>query len=432
MAQRRRSGGKGGSAGGPVPAGILPLAAHVTIVDSTSLALHRLDPRIRVEEEGAFDEMKSHIVDFYAGVKPVHAFEDAAGSVFDCVPVEQQPSLRGQAGPVASPPDLTPVLQGKDPEERSAALDSSFEGAARDRHGNVMQAPPGSVPIRRLALSELGRFDSLESFFRKGPGPRATDPSAPDADDKKNHRYAYTHQTVANIGGHSALALYSPAIDANQIFSLSQHWYSGGSGAGHQTVEVGWQVYPQFYGHSSPVFFIYWTSDNYGPSGAYNLTKPGFVQTGSLGVVGGAQSPTSVKGGQQIEIDVDVYLDQGNWWIYYGGLDPANAIGYYPTSLFGGGQMATNATDVLFGGETVTGSVSWPDMGSGEFASAGWQQAAYHRACYYHPTGGGSQWASLTPEQPSPACYTGDLGWDPPPSSWGVYFFYGGPGGGDC
>jgi Neprosin len=422
-----------------VPPGILPTASHLELVAATSFDYHRLDPRSRVRNEAAFETMKSHIVDFYADVPVLHSFEDSAGAVFDCIPIEQQPSLRDHEGPVSSPPDLTPVLRGGDPEEQPVEAQPATE--QRDRHGNLMQAPPGTVPVRRLTLNDLARFDSLEAFFRKHPGGRGSrsgpprrsgpvEPSAPDADPGNNHRYATTDQDVANIGGHSALCLYSPSIDANQVFSLSQQWYAGGTGAGHQTVEVGWQVYPQFYGHSSPVFFIYWTSDNYGPSGAYNLTKPGFVQYGTAAVVGMAQSPVSVQGGQQMEIDIAVYLYQGNWWIYYGGVGVNNAIGYYPTSLFGTGQMATNSDRITYGGETVCNSVSWPAMGSGAFAAAGWQQAAYHRAVFYCPTAGGAQWATLTPYQPSPACYTVNLGLAASP--WGRYFFFGGPGGGDC
>jgi hypothetical protein len=69
-------------------------------------------------------------------------------------------------------------------------------------------------------------------------------------------------------------------------------------------------------------------------------------------------------------------------------------------------------------------------MGSGEFASAGWQQAAYQRNIYYYPPGGGAQWTNLDVQQPSPACYTLTKGAAAAP--WGIYFFFGGSGGGNC
>jgi hypothetical protein len=295
-----------------------------------------------------------------------------------------------------------------------------------------MRAPNGTIPMRRVTLDELTRFATLDEFFKKHPVPRTSpeepEPSAPAADSSLNHRYAYTHQDVANIGAHNSIAVYAPPIDSNQIFSLAQHWYAGGSGTGHQTLEVGWQVYPAKYGHAQPVIFIYYTPDNYA-TGAYNLDAPGFVQTNSAWTIGGALAPVSTKGGQQMEIEITVYLFEGNWWLYLGGVDASNAVGYYPTSLYNGGQMASNATEILFGGETVTSAVSWPGMGSGEFASAGWQQACYQRNIYYFPTGGGAQWTSLVKEEPSAAGYTLDL--QSAAAPWGVYFWFGGPGGND-
>ena len=412
------------------PLGILPLDAHLELAATARYDRYRLDPRAQVRNEKAFAEMKAHLNDLYQGVNPVHSFEDPAGAVVDCVPIERQPSLRRHRGAIPVAPDLRPLLQGQPAEPISVALEQVPEELRIDRHGNRMQAPPGTIPMRRVTLDELARFEDLRSFFRKQPGPVQVGPSAPDADVSKNHRYAYTQQAVDTVGAHSALALYAPSIDSNQVFSLSQHWYAGGSGTGHQTLELGWQVFPGKYGHASPVFFIYWTADNYGSTGAYNLDQPGFVQTNSSVTIGGALSPVSVQGRQQMEVEVAVYLFNGNWWLYFGGITAANAIGYYPTSLYSGGQMASNATEILFGGETVTRAVSWPGMGSGAFASAGWQQAAYQRDIYYYPPGGGSQWTSLTPFQPSPGCYTLDLG--SAPSPWGVYFFYGGSGGGDC
>jgi hypothetical protein len=417
------------------------------MVRGAQFDLYLIDPRARVTNEAAFREMQDHIAKHYEGVDAEYSFEDAAGHVFDCIPVEQQPSLRGQTGRLPSPPDLRPVLEGSPPQPGVIGPEPPQGGAQRDRHGNLMQAPPGTIPMRRITLDELVRFRNLREFRQKIPGSgrsrpmspsavrekpasRKTLPSAPSTNAALNHRYAYTHQEVDNIGGHSSLALYAPAVDANQFFSLAQHWYGGGSGPQHQTAEVGWQVFPTHYGHAMPVLFIYWTADNYVSTGAYNLDAAGFVQTNGSWTIGGALSPVSVQGGQQMEIEAAYYLYNGNWWLYLGGLAPDNAIGYYPTSLYAGGQMATNASEILYGGETICRSVSWPPMGSGAFAAAGWQQAAYQRNIFYFPTGGGSQWANLTAEQPSLACYTLDL--EAAATPWGVYFFFGGPGGSDC
>jgi hypothetical protein len=301
----------------------------------------------------------------------------------------------------------------------------------------MMACPTGTIPMRRLTLEQLGHYETLQDFFRKVPPALAAlerpgvRPTAPDPNDEsKNHRYAYTRQTVDNIGGHSFLNVWQPTVTTpDQRMSLSQEWYTGGTGASTQTAEVGWQVLPDKYGHSQPVLFIYWTPDNY-TSGNYNLDNPAFVQTNPAWAIGGALGPVSTDGGQQYELEITYYLSGGNWWLYLGGTTAADAVGYYPTSLYNGGQMASNAQVITYGGETVCHAVGWGDMGSGQLASAGWQHAAYQRDIYYFPTGGGSAWANLSSQEPSPACYTVNLASAPDP--WNVYFFFGGPGGTDC
>ena len=284
--------------------------------------------------------------------------------------------------------------------------------------------------MRRITLEELSRFESLDHFFRKGPAGNGRHPrlSAPQAV-AATHKYAHAYQVVNNLGGHNFLNVWAPPIAANQIFSLSQHWYAGGSGAKLQTVEVGWQVYPQKYGNSKPALFIYWTADGYSHTGCYNLDCHAFVQTNPNWTFGGALGPVSSTGGTQYELEVAFYLYKGNWWLYLKGTRASQAVGYYPASIFGGGQLASNALDIDYGGETV-GTTSWPPMGSSALASAGWQRAAFQRDIYFYPTGGGAQAAQLTASQPSPKCYTIALFSAAPP--WNKYFFFGGPGGTQC
>src|SRR3954454_21133890 len=58
-----------------------------------------------VERVEVYDSMKAHVLKLYEGVQSVHSFEDDNGSIFDCIPVHQQPSLRGKqpATPTAMP-----------------------------------------------------------------------------------------------------------------------------------------------------------------------------------------------------------------------------------------------------------------------------------------------------------------------------------------
>ena len=419
------------------PLGIVSHASFRRKTGAAQLGDYLHDSRVRVASRAAFTKMQDHIDRLYDGVDVVHSFEDASGQVFDCIPIEQQPGLRDTRGPMPLPPDMShaPTLGG------AGGSYTTAKGAmARpdvDRHGNERRAPQGTIPMRRITLDELTRFHDLNAFFRKHPrrqAPRSTlyDPSTPSADSSQNHRYAVGRQQVANIGGTSYLSINQPAVSSNEIFSLAQHWYSGGSGAGLQTVEVGWQVFPTKYGNASPNLFIYYTPDGYA-SGSYNLDNANtFVQLHNTYTIGGALSPASVPGGQQQWLLIGVYKWGNAWWIYLNGFSNDNLLGYYPTSLFGSGQMATQADTIDYGGETVSGNPpngDWGPMGSGANASAGWPQAAFHCYIYYWTPAGASAWANLSQVGASP-CYGYAQGFDS--SSWGTYLYFGGPGGGDC
>jgi len=412
------------------PKGILPQREFRSVLREARFAGFRKDPGVKVRSESEFEEMKAHLERLYPETEIANSFVDSAGQIFDCVPIAEQPSLRESGEAVAEPPSLAAAIGAEEPQAPAAETAAEAEPEL-DRFGNAMRCPPGFVPIRRLTLDELTRFESLADFFRKTGAKPLSPPTAPAADSSLNHRYAYAHQTIDNLGGHSFLNLRAPSVTGDQIFSLCQHWYSAGAGAAHQTVEVGWQVYPGKYGTSQPVLFIYWTADNYGPSGAYNLDKAGFVQTNSAWTIGGALSPVGSGAGPHYEIEVSFYLNGGNWWLYIGGLTAAHAVGYYPGSLFNGGAMTNHATQALYGGETICGAVGpWPEMGSGAFSGAIFPHAAWQRAIFVMPKAGGAQWASLTGASPSPACYNQFVGSYAAP--WNVSLFYGGPGGGNC
>lgn len=410
------------------PKGILPRRDYRQAVADVNFGALKRDRSMRVRDEAELDAMKAHLEGLVADVDAERSFVDAGGQVFDCVPIAEQPSLKASGGAPAEPPSLAEAIGVEDsrPSPPPTAPDAQL-----DRFGNSTRCPDGFVPVRRVTLEEMARFETLADFFSKTGAKPLSPPTAPNADTSQNHRYAFAFQTIDNLGGHSFLNVRAPSVTGDQIFSLCQHWYSSGTGAGNQTVEVGWQVYPAKYGHSQPVLFIYWTADNYGPSGGYNLDKAGFVQTNSNWTIGGALSPVGTFDGQQYEIEISFYLTGGNWWLYLGGLSPQHAVGYYPTSLFNGGAMASRATQAMYGGETICGAVGpWGEMGSGAMAGAIYPRAAWQRSIFVLPQGGGAQWANLTGQTPSPACYTQHVGSYAAP--WNISLFYGGPGGSDC
>jgi hypothetical protein len=392
----------------------------------------------RVQEASAFEEMRQHILAMYQGVQVTHSFV-LDSSHFDCIPVGQQPALRllGLQS-IALPPETSahqPVERGRAP-QAPVSLNSQFAAEnPLDEHGNAIGCEENTIPMFRITLEQLTRFPTLRQFFQKIPDPVNSEnepvgafvPPAAVA-----HKYSFTYQSVNNLGGNSSLNLWSPAVNTSQgeIFSLSQQWYVGGSGAslpGEQTAEVGWQNYPAMYGGQNSRLFIYWTADDYNKTGCYNLTCAGFVQTNKSWTFGAGFPSYSSLGGAQYEFAAQYKLYQGNWWLYLGG----TAVGYYPGSVYHNGQLTHYAQVVEYGTETV-GSTLWPPAGSGQWPAKGLGYAAYQRNLFYISTSGSSVWDSLTADQPSPNCYKISGPSYSSSSGWGIYFYEGGPGGNGC
>jgi hypothetical protein len=413
------------------PKGFTSLKAFVDSVESATHASFFARAESNVAHEDAFAEMKNHILKLYHGTAALHSFMDESGAIFDCIPIEQQPSLKGSSGAVPAAPDAPQqeaAVGARQDQKKDVLIPSPLGPDKKDKHGNVMHCPAGTVPMRRVTLEDMTRFETLNDFFRKGPRAAGRPPRAIEAPGvPATHRWAHAYQNVNNGGGHSSLNLWDPAIGAGQVFSLSQHWYVGGSGPNLQTAECGWQVYPAFYGDNKPHFFTYWTADDYTSTGCYNMTCAAFVQVGSSFAPGMALGPISVSGGAQYVIELAYWHTGGRWWLYFNGTAGSNAIGYYPDTLYRGGALAGNSTEIDYGGETV-GTTTFPPMGSGAFANQGWTKAAFQRTIgYYPPLGGAMVNASLTPSQAWPNCYTAQVAFYASP--WFETLWFGGPGG---
>jgi len=373
----------------------------------------------KASNAAAFKKMKDYLLERQKNKKVKHTFVSKNGHPVDCVPLNQQPALKH------------PLLQDHKIQTKAPKLPKALTAGMKKAPGtakgvslaNAKDVPAGTIPIRRLTLSMLTRFKTLADFRRKfhggGGGHQLHKPEV----GATPHRYAVGRQTVNNYGGSSWLNIWRPVPTATN-FSLSQVWYYGGSPI--QTIEAGWQVYPQFYGHNDPVLFIYWTADGYNKTGAYNLDAPGFVQVNHTFYIGGRWSPVSTTGGTQYGFQCVWYKDpsNGNWWLWLRGAGSLTAIGYYPRALFGSGQTSKNAVRCTFGGE-VTGTSSG-QMGSGQKANQGWAKAAFQKEIYYFPTQKTSAWAKLSSITPDPKCYTTDIH-DNSGTAWGTYLYFGGP-----
>jgi len=380
----------------------------------------------QVQDRSTFESMQQYIQNIYQGVQVSHSFL-LYGQYFDCIPIQQQPSyqLLGLAS-IAQPP---PALGSTD--EADTFSPQLGPGDEYDQFGDSTTCENGTIPMRRITLAELSTFATLQDFFSKsldgsGQLPGSGAPAA-------GHKYAYTQQTVNNLGGNSALNLWKPFVNTTlgQVFSLSQQWYSGGQGNNLQTVEGGWQNYPAKYGDENSRLFIFWTADNYQNLKCYNLDCPAFVQISRNWRLGGKFSNYSTSGGAQYYFTMTWYLFQGNWWLALGNDTGREWVGYYPGRIFRGGQMSQNAQSITYGGETA-GNGNWAPMGSGAWSAQGYKFAAYQRQVYYVDVTNRSEWADLIARQPSPNCYTVNGPRLAGNAIWGVYFFFGGPGGNNC
>jgi hypothetical protein len=386
-----------------------------------------------VSDRAEFEKMRRHILSLYEGVSVKHSFIEHAGSYADCIPIDQQPGRRATGGKIAEPPAF--FSKSAVPPAGATPVQAPLRRGAKDRFGNEQYCPAGTIPMRRLTLEEVSRFESLDHFFQRGRWakghPVETRRNGRDA--SSGHRYAHAYQTVNNNGGYTWLNGWDPNPSPG-VFSLSQCWYSAFNAAQQvQTVECGWQVYPNKYSAAGPVLFSYWTADGYQNTGNYNLDAPAFVQTNNSWVLGGAfPNWTTPGGGQNVGFGVEYNQDSsGNWWLGIGGgAGSFTPIGYYPASLWSGTQMASFATGIDYGGEVAPsdGSAATGQMGSGAFASAGFGNAAYQSAIGYVPQGGSSLVAAtLSINQTNPDYYT-IQGVNNDPDN-GTSFYFGGPGG---
>lgn len=362
---------------------------------------------VKVRDEAAFEEMKSHILYMYHGVDVKHSFRRISQH-FDCVTMQSQPSvLRRGIKDIASPPLDMPSVENAT-EEKLTGLQRTQ--SMRDLFGLSASCPAGSIPMLRLSFDRLLAFPSLQAFLSKYPEPESGG---------HVHRYAHAYKNSRyNIGGESTLSIHNPWGH----FSLSQQWWSAGSGSDLQTVEVGWIHMADKWDPS--VAFVFSTSDNYA-TGCYNLDCAAFVQVSSNWFWG-----HSFTGGSSGEITYKVKLFEGNWWVGAPRIDEVGWIGYYPGSYFGSGQMSRYATAIDFGGETWNGNYGeWPEMGSG-YSAFDHVNAAYQYGMAYFTIDGQHFWYAddLMTDADQDYCYNIDSVKSPSCPWSGPCIYFGGIG----
>jgi len=432
-------------------------ALTLALLPTTALAAPANDPAVvRVRDAQERQRMADYVATHVSPQAIVSSFTTTTGDVVDCVDIYAQPALK-QPGMAHHVIEFAPKTFPEAASQHAAeAVAEHGPDAATPEQGVGLepstiaspteQCPKGFVPIRRLTQDTLERFETLEEFRKKVPNhlghvrdfdrddagdaqQPALDLALPQEGATSLHQYAHAYRYVNNWGAESVINLWNPYTERTNEFSLSQIWVVRGSGADRETVEAGWQKYRDLYGDWRARLFIYFTPDNYGSGGCYNLTCGAFVQTNNSVYIGGAFSEYSQVGGAQKAIKLLWYKDgtYGHWWLRYG----ETWVGYYPRTRFDANGLRNYGAKIDFGGEIIdrqtNGRHTYTDMGSGRWPSAGYSYAAYHRALKYVDTSNSYRNASsLIATRTDLDCY--DISLRSSSGSWGNYFYFGGPG----
>ena len=341
-----------------------------------------------VYSQGMTQEESAKIDAFLASslknVKIVKTAATAVGEIISCVDVNQQPAMNH------------PLASGAIQLEPSERLKSLMGGRVTPAPASKV-CPLGSVEMRLPTREQIVARGSLKNFLSKYPNGKGQVPTPRDraaAPNISGHYYAVVNAYVNAMAAQTTINPWRPALPSNSDFSLSQMWVVGGADAGTQTVEAGSQIYPDKYGNADAHVFIYYTGDNYGVNGCYNLDCSAFIQTSSVIPIGGS-IPESTFDGFQFEGTIAWYRDPstGNWILFLRNADGSyTQAGYYPVYLFGQGTMSLYASRIDFGGEVyTTNSPPTVPMGSGynpNYTFPLYSRVAYQRNLAYMDTAG--------------------------------------------
>ena len=124
-------------------------------------------PESKVAKEDHFTDMQAYILNLYDKTEALHSFMDEGGAIYDCIPVEQQSSLRGSRGGVPSAPDAPEVEAARGPkdERQDSLIVSPLGPDKKDRFGNVMHMPLRYNTYATGDYGGSGAIRNLEGFF---------------------------------------------------------------------------------------------------------------------------------------------------------------------------------------------------------------------------------------------------------------------------
>jgi hypothetical protein len=132
-----------------------PAAPYLARIEA-ALKSKGLDPSMATDE---FEKMKRHVLHIYQDVESARSFADPAGQVVDCIPFDQQPSVRAarQAGIAVSGHFGPPPRLGRA---------STDELRTPDRPQPASPCPDGHVLFTRVTLGSLAPWGSLDAYLK--------------------------------------------------------------------------------------------------------------------------------------------------------------------------------------------------------------------------------------------------------------------------
>jgi hypothetical protein len=313
----------------------------------------------------------------------------------------------------------------------------------------------------------MARFGTLEDFlhrgkgtFRPGPGGKIVR-GTPDggtgggggparSGDRGDWlgEYYHAHAIVQSptgpvYGCQGWFNLWAPEPTPG-VFSLGQLWILRQWWSGLQTIESGWQVYPErVQGARLPYLFVFTNPDNYKAGSGYVGDPPcGFIYYPSPGwVIGSPLDPDLVTQSEDPAAQHGIMMrwaayDNGDWELWVG-LDESDLqkVGYIPGAYYGPGQGGQPFEKLQFGGEVSSRSVATGAMGSlggrqpSGSAGTDFGKVAFIRnvAAQYASGGTYQQVNDFQPYLPDESagyrCTTDQT------DEWGTYLFFGGPNG---
>ncbi|CAH2038346.1 unnamed protein product [Thlaspi arvense] len=271
---------------------------------------------------------------------PVLTIQSPDGDIIDCINRMDQSSLKN------------PLLKNHMFQEfLSHLVKTEEEGLGWQVWHASGTCPRGTIPMRRF---ETNSTHNKNNPLISDAADRAT----------RGHKYAIAQiENQSFYGTKATFNVWTPVVESLDDFSLAQIWLVSGQYETNDlnTIEAGWQ------------------RDAYIGTGCYSTHCVGFVHISSIIAVEAAIAGTSIVGGNQFDITLQICKDplSGNWWLGMG-VDFV-PIGYWPVEIFT--TLSDHASRIQYGGEVLlygntSGVSTITQMGSGKFPDKGFGKSA--------------------------------------------------------